>query len=391
MLATEDNVTLVGTAHVSRKSVEQVRETIRELEPDVVCVELDEGRLKALREPDAWAELPLLDLIRQGTGPQLLAQVLLGSYQQRIGEKMGVKPGEELLAAVEEAEAIGAEVVLADREVGITLRRALQAMGLREKARIGWEMTKAVFVPPEEEELDAEAVDALLQEDALTAAMEELADVAPSASHVLIDERDAYMASSIGEAAEATDGPVVAVLGAGHLQGVRQRLAAGERADRAELESLETTKLPWGKIFAWTLATAILGLFAYLGYQGWVSQDFSRLGLGALWYVVISGIPAALGCIIAGGHLLAVIVAFLASPLTSLNPALAAGWFAGAVEAWHREPTVGDVEGLKHIETFSDMRENRLVRVLLVAALVNLGSMLGSTLGAAKLLEVAFG
>ncbi len=389
MRVTTGNVTLVGTAHVSPKSVEEVRDTIRELQPTVVCVELDEPRLQALQDPTAWAEIPVLDLIREGKGPQLLAQVLLGSYQRRIGEATGVQPGAELLAAVEVAGEIGAEVVLADREVGITLRRAFQAMGFREKMRITWEILKASVAMEDPEEFDPEEIDKLLQEDVLTAAMEELAETAPSASHVLIDERDSYMSTRIQETADEHEGLVVAVLGAGHLRGVQRQLEAHERADLDALRSTRSTKFPWGKTIAWGMAVAILGLFGWLGYQGFVSGDFSDLGRGFLYYFIISGIPAALGCAIAGGHILAIIVAFLASPLTSLNPALAAGWFAGAVEAWRREPTVGDVEGLSKIETFADMRRNRLVRVLLVAALTNLGSMLGSAIGFAKLAEVA--
>lgn len=388
--ASEGNVTLVGTAHVSKKSVEDVREVIREIQPDVVCIELDEARLEALQEPDRWRDLPLLDLIREGKGPQLLAQVLLSSYQQRIGEATGVRPGEEMLVAVQEAEAIGAEVVLTDREVGITLRRALKAMGLREKLRIAWEMTKAALGEAGEE-IGAEEIDELLEEDALTAAMEELARMAPSASHVLIDERDGYMATGIQEVADETEGQVVAVLGAGHLKGVRQRIEDDQREDLETLERIESSKVPWGKVFAWSLAAAIVAIFGFLIYQGVITGDFQGLQTGLLWYLLASGIPAALGCLIAGGGLLATIVAFLASPLTSLNPMVAAGWFAAAVEAWRHEPTVGDFEGLSELETFGDMRNNRLVRVLLVAALVNLGSAAGSTFGLVKLVQEAFG
>ncbi len=391
MRVTVGDITLVGTAHVSPKSVEEVRDAIEEVQPAAVCVELDETRLTALRDPNAWAELPVLDLIKAGKGPQLLAQVLLSSYQRRIGEETGVRPGQELLTAVEEAEAIDAEVVLSDRAVGITLRRAFQAMPLREKGRVVWEMFKATFTPDEEAEFDAEQIDELLEEDALTQAMEEMAELAPSASHVLIDERDAYMSTRILEASDRIDGPILAVVGAGHLAGVQAALEADRRVDTEELEDTDPTRFPWGKAFAWTLSALVLGLFAFLAYEAFQTGELDRLGVGALWYLVFSGVPAALGSIIAGGGVLTTIVAFMASPLTSLNPAVAAGWFAGAVEAWRREPKVGDVEGLSEIYTFSDMRENRLVRVILVAALVNLGSMLGSWLGAAKLIEVVTG
>lgn len=474
MRVTTGNVTLVGTAHVSPKSVEEVRAAIREVQPDVVCVELDETRLQALRDPHAWAQVPVLDLIREGKGPQLLAQIVLGSYQRRIGEETGVKPGQELLTAVDVAEEVGADVVLADREVGITLRRAFQAMPLKEKGRVAWEMLKATFAA-DEEEFDAEMVDELLEEDALTQAMEELAGLAPSASHVLIDERDAFMATRIQETADTLDDPdatlealpthdpddapetdepletdgtghadedaapsptassaddalddpaegqapdpaeastpipgpedaavdapapapapiqggVLAVLGAGHLAGVKRRIEAGERSDTEALVSTESTRFPWGKALAWGLAGAILALFGFLAYQGLTTGNFAQLRTGLIWYFMLSGVFAAAGCLIAGGGVLATIVAFLASPLTSLHPAVAAGWFAGAVEAWRREPRVGDIETLSEIYSFSDMRENRLVRVILVAALVNLGSIVGSWAGFAKLFDVA--
>jgi pheromone shutdown-related protein TraB len=386
------DVTLVGTAHVSPKSVDEVEDAIEEIQPEAVCVELDETRLQALRDPNAWAELPVLDLIREGKGPQLLAQVLLSSYQRRIGEETGVRPGQELLTAVEAAEGIDAEVVLADRDVGTTLRRAFQAMPLREKGRVAWEMIKATFAEEDEDGFEAEDVDELLEEDALTQAMEEMAELAPSASHVLIDERDAYMSTRILDAAEEIDGPIVAVVGAGHLRGVEAALREQRRANLEVLESTDSSRFPWGKALAWGLTAIVLGLFALLGYEAlFGTGDLDTLGLGIFWYYVLSGIPASLGALVAGGGILTIIVAFLASPLTSLNPAVAAGWFAGAVEAWRREPTVGDVEGLSEIYTFSDMRENGLVRVILIAALVNLGSIVGSWAGAAKLFEVVTG
>lgn len=385
-------MTLVGTAHVSPKSVEEVRDAIEEIEPEVVCVELDETRLKALEDPHAWAQLPVLDLIKQGQGPQLLAQVLLSSYQRRIGEATGVRPGQELLTAVEAAEEVGADVVLADRDVGVTLRRAFQAMPFTEKAKVAWEMLKAAVATDEGEDgFDAEQVDELLEEDALTQAMEEMAELAPSASHVLIDERDAYMSTKILDASEPIEGETVAVVGAGHLAGVENALREKRRADLGELESTESSRFPWGKAFAWTLSAIIVGLFAFAAYEAFRTGDLETLGVGALWYLTISGIPAALGSIIAGGGILTTLVAFFASPLTSLNPAVAAGWLAGATEAWRREPKVGDVEGLSEIYTFADMRENALVRVILVAALVNLGSIVGSWLGALKLFEVVRG
>jgi pheromone shutdown-related protein TraB len=388
---TVGDVTLVGTAHVSPKSVEEVRDAIEEIEPETVCVELDETRLQALRDPNAWAELPVLDLIKQGKGPQLLAQVLLSSYQRRIGEETGVRPGRELLTAVEEAEAREAEVVLADRDVGTTLRRAFQAMPLREKGRVAWEMIKATFADEEAEGFEAEEIDELLEEDALTQAMEEMAELAPSASHVLIDERDAYMSTRILDAADETDGELVAVVGAGHLRGVEAALREQRRANLEVLESTDSSGIPWGKVVAWSLSALVIGLFGLLAYEAFTTGNLDTLGLGLFWYWVISGIPAAIGSIIAGGGVSTTIVAFLASPLTSLNPAVAAGWFAGAVEAWRREPKVGDVEGLSEIYTFADMRENRLVRVILVAALVNLGSIVGSWAGALKLFEVVRG
>lgn len=423
---------------MSQRSVDEVRETIQEIQPDIVCVELDETRLRALRDPHAWAQVPVLDLIREGKGPQLLAQILLGSFQRRIGEETGVRPGEELLTAVDEAQEIDAEVVLADREVGTTLRRAYQSMPLREKARITWEMFKAALLPAEEEEFTAEMVDELLEEDALTAAMEELAELAPSASHVLIDERDAFMATRILETSDRVDvreapqrdqelepepqdppradepigtpdedpeeqadelneepytssqrGGVVAVLGAGHLKGVQGRIEADERVDTTTLLEDQSSGFPWGKTLAWGLAAAVVGLFAFLAYQGLQTGDFSGLLRGGLLYLLLSGTLAALGCLIAGGHPFAIGTAFMASPLTSLHPAVAAGWFAGAVEAWKREPRVGDVEGLSEIYSFRDMRENNLVRVILVAALTNVGSILGSWAGFAALFDAA--
>lgn len=382
-------MTLVGTAHVSAKSVEEVRETIRELQPQVVCVELDEGRLHALRDPEAWERIPVVELLREGKGPQLIAQVFLASYQRRIGERTGVMPGAELLAAVEEAEAVGAEVVLADREVGITLRRAFSHMGFREKSRIVWELFKAlVGMSGSSEELDADSVDELLEDAALEEAMAELAELAPSAKEVLIDERDAYLASNIAKAAGTEGRSTVAVLGAGHLAGVRAHLTAGPPIDLARYETVEKRRVSIGKVVGYAIPLAIVALFGYFAWIGFQSGDW-RCFLDVVgWYVLIVGGSAALGAALAGGHPFSIAAGFLAAPITVIHPALAAGWFAGFVEAWRRTPTVADFQGLATLTTFTEMRKNRVMRVLFVAALCNITTSVGAAVVLARLLGV---
>ncbi|MCA1814438.1 MAG: TraB/GumN family protein [Halobacteriales archaeon] len=382
MQATVGNVVLVGTAHISQASVNEVREVIAREQPKVVAVELDAARYKALTEPEAWKQTKLVDIIKQGRAFLLLAQTFLGSYQRRMGERFGVQPGAEMLAAIEEAKQRNAELVLADRDIGVTLKRAWARMGAREKSRISWEFMKALTGAAEameDERGPAEMnPDELLKEDALSMMMEELSAFAPSVSTVLVKERDAYLAGRIREAAaKAGDGKVVAVIGAGHLRGVEQHLQ--NPAHIPEAAGLETIpkSFPWAKLVGALFIVAFLGVFAFLGWQIVFAGRVDCIPtLQSLLtnYVIIKGGLAALGALLAFGHPLAVLTAFVAAPLAPLHPAFSSGLMAAYVQAKFKPPRVEDYEALSKLTRLRDFWTNRLTRALLVAALVNVGS-----------------
>ena len=367
-------ITLVGTAHVSKDSVREVQETIARVKPAVVAVELDENRRKALEDRKTFEETPITDLLKGGRGSFILAQTMLASYQRRMGAKEGVEPGAEMLAALQSAQASGATVALVDRDIGVTLRRAYGLMTFREKMRLSWELMKSVMGAEDEEEI---RVSEMLQEDVLTTMMAELAAMAPTVANVLIHERDAYLAANIHEAAKG--GHVVAVLGAGHLKGVEQHLRHPNAIPpKAPLELVPQKRFPVGKFVGWALILSIVGFLLYGLYEGITSGNFEKLLNNTLAYVLITGVCSAIGALAARAHPLSIATAFVAAPFTILHPTLAAGWFSGLVEAKFRTPTVKDFHDVSKLQTLREFWANRLMRVLMVAALTNIGAMIGA-------------
>lgn len=374
-----DGITVVGTAHVSKRSVEDVEATIRRVRPDKVLVELDPGRFEALRDPERWRNTDIIQVLREKKQHLFLLQLYLASIQARFGRETGSEPGAEMLRAVEVADEVGAEVVLMDRDIAVTLKRGFGAMNLWQRMRLFWNVWMELLTPTEGEE--PMAIDDLLEQDAITTMTEDFARFAPVVKTALIDERDAYMASHIQE--QAADASVVAVVGAGHVPGIQRTVAAGETPDRADLETTPRRLLTFGKVVGYGLPLFVLGAFVYLGATG----DFQSLKENVLYWVLVNGVLSALGAALARGHILSILTAFVAAPLTSLSPALAAGWFAGLVEAKMHTPTVADFEAIKRIERMRDFFRNGVVRILLVTALANLGSVVGSWLGLAEIVR----
>lgn len=377
------NLILVGTAHVSPDSVAEVERVIREEQPDVVAVELDPHRLEALENPDRWQATPIQKLLKSDKLWLFLAQSMLASQQRRLGEKFGVKPGQEMLTAIQTAKGLGKELLLADREISVTMQRAYRMMGLREKWRLMWELMKSfVGTDEEEEEVDLEK---MMHEDTLSQMMEEVGRVAPSIKSVVLDERDAYLATKIRAPAEQGK-KVVAIVGAGHLAGIQRQLKQPP-ADLSLIEVVPKKKFPLSKILGWGLPLIILAVFAWLGWEGFQSGNFDKILDAAVYWILITGLCAAIGAAIARGHILSVLTAFVAAPITTLHPALAAGWFAGLVEATVRTPTVGDFQGLSQLKQMKDFFGNRVIRVLMVAALANVGAMVGFFIAGAELVR----
>ncbi|UCF08032.1 MAG: TraB/GumN family protein [Thermoplasmata archaeon] len=379
-----DNLVIVGTAHVSKASVKEVEGAIAEYNPDIVAVELDEKRYEVLKNKQKWEETPVTDMIRGGQAFFFLAQVFLSSIQRKLGKEFGAEPGSEMMAAIKAAEAKNKRVELVDRDIAITLRKAWRTMGLREKLRLFWEFNKAmVGYYDEEEEVDLEE---LMKEDAITMMIEELSQIAPSVTEILVFERDAYIAKKLSVL--SSKGRVVAVVGAGHVQGIQKNLAHIDRTPSfAELNTVPEKRFKVGKTIAYAIPILFFALMAWLIATG----DWDTLFSALLTWFLINGICSAIGAALARGHPYSIITAFLAAPFTSLNPAVAAGWFAGAVEAKVRTPTVRDFKDLSTIETTKQFLNNRVIRVLMVAALANIGSIIGTFVAGAEIAHIIFG
>ncbi len=397
-----DRLLLVGTAHVSPESVREVETSIAEFQPDVVAVELDPLRLEALEDKQKWENTPVHKLLKSDKLWLFLTQVMLASYQRKLGEVYGAEPGTEMLAAVRAARVRGAQVALVDRDVGITMRRAVRKMRFREKVRLSWELLKAMVGGTQQEEAPP-TTQALTQEDAVTSMMNELGQLAPSVKTVVVDERDAYLAtriqgvladggfaSRVREQRNGRPSKVVAVVGAGHLPGIRKRIAdQAPPADLAELNVVPPKRFSITKwAFAWGLPLFIVALFAYFAYLGAQQGNWDKLTEAFLAWTLITGTFAAIGALLARGHPFSILTAFVAAPITTLHPALAAGWFAGIVEAGVRTPTVADFQALPRITTVKGFFGNRVIRVLMVAALANLGAMAGFFLASYRVLRI---
>jgi pheromone shutdown-related protein TraB len=367
----EKTVYLVGTAHISQHSVEEVRQAIAELEPDCVCVELDAQRLEALRDPNRWKNLDLVAALRTGKGVFLLANLALSSFQRRMGLHTGVRPGAELAEAVAVAEARGLRVELVDRPIRATLLRAWRQTGFFRKIMLAATLLASAFESPE---IDEEELARLREKDTLSALLEDIGQALPSAKHILIDERDRYMAGKIREASGRV---VVAVVGAGHVPGIERELSGGRATTADEIGSLEEVPpKPWvSRLIPWAIPAVVVALFVV----GFLAGDTSKLTEAAWAWVLANGCFAALGALLAMGHPLTVVSAFAAAPITSLNPTVGAGMVTGVVQAWVGKPRVDDVENLvDDLTHWSGWWANRVSRVLLVFVFSNLGSSLGT-------------
>ncbi len=379
------NITLVGTAHISKDSVEEVKKVIAKQKPDVVAVELCKRRYDAITKKKEWESTPISNLLKGGNAYLLLAQTFLGSIQRKLGKDYGVEPGSEMIQAMKEAEKHNISVALVDRDISITLKRAWQKMGVREKFRITWEFLKAM-IGYDEEELEKLDLEKLMDQDVISSMMEEFGKIAPSVKDVLIHERDEYIAQKILK--ESEKGKIVAVVGAGHLKGVKEHLnSPSKKIDLKELEFVKKKRFSILKLIGYLIPIIFASLMMYIYlFGGW---DKTLYALG--WWFLINGSLSAIGTIIAKAHPLTWLAAFIAAPVTSLNPAIAAGWVAGYVEAKIRTPLVKDFKQLSKIDDFKDFWNNRVIRLLLIVALANVGSMIGTFIALPYLVNLGVG
>ncbi|VVB91572.1 TraB family protein [uncultured archaeon] len=370
-LSSGSRIILVGTAHVSEKSVTEVNEVIDREKPDIVAVELCKGRYKALKGEDEVKEINIKEILSGGKFYYFLLHWLLAYVQKKIGSDTGVKPGAEMLSAIEKAEKSGARVALIDRDIQVTLGRFWNKMSFLEKLKLFGSLVAATLGFGTKD-ID---MDTVTQEDVVTQLVSELRKVAPSAASVLLDERDIFMAKNLIDLSR--EGKVVAVVGAGHREGIQRYLNAPETIPPVEgLDTVPKKRFSWFKIATVAFITMVIGLIALLLFQDKISLTVL---LTALMYLfIVQGVLSAVGVLIARGHPLSALTAFSLAWFAFLHPLLAIGWLAGVVEAHFRPPTTDDFKTIMKAETMKELMQNRLFRIMLVVGLANLGSMVGT-------------
>lgn len=357
---------IVGTAHVSARSVQDVRDAVAVVRPDTIAIELCEPRYQGLVQKNAWRDTNLFRVVRQGKATFLLAQLAMQSFYRRLGKQLEVEPGAEMLAGAACAEETGARLELIDRRIDITLKRVWRHLGFWQRIKIFGTMVEALF---SSEEIGGGDIEALKQQDQLETMMGEMGKAFPEIKKRLIDERDIYLAQKLRAAPGER---IVAVVGAGHVPGMLQ--AIRQAMPIAELDTLPPPSR-WSRIWPWLIPVAVVALIAWGFMQGGAQRGVDSI----LIWVGVNGVLSALGAALALAHPLTVLSAFVAAPLTSLNPTIAAGWVAGLVQAWVRPPSVGDFESLPvAVETLRGFFFNPVIRILLVVVLTNIGSSIGT-------------
>ena len=356
---------LVGTAHVSEESVEDVRRTIEIVQPDSICVELCPARHQAMMQRDNWRKMDIYKVIKEGKAVFLMIQLVLQAFYRKIGDKLGVQPGAEMMEGVRLAGETGATLVLADRDVQVTLKRVWGFLGFWKKFQLLTQLMASVFV---DDDVDKALIEDMKKKDQLAAIMGAFAEDFPQIKERLIDERDIYLAQKIRRAPGTN---IVAVVGAGHVPGMQQYF--GRDIDLAPLEELPPPS-KWGTFWKWGLPGFFVALLVIGFFRGGANASMDAVSI----WIMVTGIGAALGSLAALGHPLTILSSFLAAPLTTLHPILAAGWVAGLVQAWVKKPTVLDLEELpSSVMTVKGFWLNPVSRILLVVIFANLGATIG--------------
>ncbi len=371
----EKELILIGTAHVSKHSAEQVKEVIEAEQPDSVCVELDEQRYQSIKDGNSWRDTDIFKIIKEKKATLLLMNLAISSFQNRMAKQFGIKPGQEMIQGIESAHETGAELVLADRNIQITFARIWRGLGLKGKAMLLTQVVASIF---SKESISEEELEKMKEKDTINSVLNEFAEAFPKLKRPLIDERDQFLAQKIKE---APGKKVVAVLGAAHVPGIKEEIK--EEHDLTRLNELPPkSKAP--KIIAWTIPIILIALIAFT-----FSADPSAGLQQTISWVLWNGTLSAIGTAIALGHPLAILTAFVAAPITSLDPITAAGWFAGFVQAYFVRPNVGDFERITDdVHSVKGFWRNKATRILLVVVLANLGSSLGTFIGGADVIRL---
>jgi pheromone shutdown-related protein TraB len=372
---------LVGTAHISQESVDLVRNIVEAEKPDCVCIELDAQRYEALSQQKRFASLDLREVIRKQQLAALLMNLLLASYQKRLGGKLGVVPGSELLEAAKVAEENDIAISLCDRDIRVTLRRAWASLSLWKKAMLVSTFAASAFEDPE---LSEEELNRIKQKDVLSELMNELGQAMPTLKEALIDERDRYLAQKIRE---SEGQKLVAVVGAGHIQGMKQAILEGRDEDLEEISTIPKVS-PWLKWIGWAIPALIVSALGYIG----VTQGAAAASDNAIFWFLINAVPCAIGAVIALAHPVTILAGFISAPFTSLTPVIGAGYVTAFVQTYVHPPLVHEFQSVgEDIATLRGWWHSRLLRVFLVFILTTLGSVVGTWVGGSVIVSNMFG
>ena len=366
---------LIGTAHVSRHSAQQVKEVIESERPDSVCIELDEPRYQTIVEGNKWKETDIFKIIKEKKATLLLINLVISSFQKRMAKQFGINAGQEMIQGAESAKEIGATLVLADRNIQITFSRIWNGVGFWGKAKLLMAIIFSIF---NDEDISEEDLEKMKSQDMLNSILNEFTENFPKLKIPLIDERDQYLSQKIKE---APGNKIVAVLGAAHVPGIKEELKKDH--DLAHLSQLPA-KSKALKVVGWSIPLLILAVIVYT----FIANPSAGVQQTISW-VLWTGSFAALGTALAFGHPLTIISAFVVAPITTLHPLIAAGWFAGIVQAYIRRPSVRDFENLSEdIFSLKGFWNNKVTRILLIVTLTNVGGSIGTVIGGADVVRL---
>ena len=370
-------IILIATAHVSKESVELVKQVIEEERPDSVCIELDEDRYNNIQNPKAWENTNIVKVIKSKRVGFLLANLALSSYQKRIAKQLGTSVGGEMIQGIESAKEIGATLVLADRKIQTTFLRIWRKLSLWEKGKL---LVSLLFSFDDDAKVSDKDLQELLKADMLESVLVDMRKQFPKIGDILISERDQYLASKIKE---APGEKIVAVLGGAHVPGVRNEIYRLQ-----DIDSISTIppKNPVAKIVGWLIPAAVIVLFIYAFFVN-MQTGLEQLSAWVLW----TGILAALFTALSLAHPLSIITSLIAAPFTTINPVLACGWFTGLVEATIKKPTVQDIQRIpEDIFSFKGFFKNRFLRIILVVFMANIGASIGTFVAGADIIRNLF-
>ncbi len=373
----EKTILLIGTAHISQQSADLVGQIIEAENPDAVCIELDEKRYAALSKKQRWENLDLKQVVKKKQLSTLMVNLILSSYQKKLGGQMGVMPGTELLTAAKAAEKLAIPVELCDRSIRVTLRRAWHATSFLKKSYLLSTLLASLF---DKTELDEDKLTELRKKDVLSELMEELGQTFPDTKRALIDERDIFMAEKIKD---VIGNRIVAVVGAGHVAGIEKTIQEDNSHIMEEINTIPPVSKIW-KFIGWSIPLLIILSILLIGLK----QGAGEASANALYWILANGIPSSIGALLAFAHPVTIFSAFAAAPITSLTPVIGAGYVCAFVQIMTKPPVVKEFESVgDDISSLTGWWKNKLLRVFLVFILTGIGSSIGTWVGGYRIVS----